>query len=249
MPYVPKGQYKAIKAALTPAEKELISYYELQWTLRTHVPTAEEVYEHLKKKFTRIRQTSVNYYLARQPVIKALDQRGIPFRQHTQSELTPTQIAVAITMCNFADGRPNHVKLDQMGITTAQYNAWLKDPQFQNFTKSQADQNLKNIDPIAVTELTKKIQGGDWNAIKFYLETTGSIQNNDQPQTEQLLRMIIEILQRHIPDPIVLTAIARDIQAAAQNRTLEYIPPQQLEGEVLSYDPELEAATKKLGVM
>ena len=241
-----KGQYYAVKNSLSKKEKDLIAFYELQWHLRHNVPTIEEV-----SKYLKLSQVTVNYYLARQPVIKALEVRGIPFRQHTQEDLTATQIATAITMSNFADTRSNEEKLDQLGIRSATYYAWLNDPQFKNLVQRLAEENLNNINPVAVTELTKKIQAGEWNAIRFYLETTGAIQNNNTAPTEQLLQAFVEVIQKHVKDPEVMYAIAQDLKLAAANRTLEAVIPQQpaITADFVENDVELEEAKKKLGVI
>lgn len=240
---VDRKQYFAIKAALTKKEKELINFYELQWHLRHNVPTIEEVAKHLS-----LSQVTVNYYLQRNPVIKALDNRGIPWRQHTQEELTATQVAAAVTVMNFADTRSNDEKLDQLGITSSQYFAWLNDPQFKNLIDNLSDQNLRNIKPTAVTEFTKLINKGDWQAIKYYLEVTGTVQSNDAPQSEVLLRMIVEIIQKHVKDPAIIVAIAQDIKLAAANRTLEVVTtPHEITGSVIN-DVELADAKKQLGI-
>ncbi|MFY3741625.1 MAG: hypothetical protein HMLIMOIP_002083 [Candidatus Nitrosomirales archaeon] len=236
-----RQQYWAIKNALTKSEKDLINYYELQWFLRHNVPTIEQVAKYLK-----LSQVTVNYYLKRRQVIKALEDRGIPWRQHSQGDLTATQVAAAITVMNMVDERPMSEKLDQLGILPATYYAWLNDPQFKNLVNNLADQNLSNVRPAAVAEFTKKINQGDWNAIKYWLDTTGELQS-DQPQSEQLIIMIIEIIQRHVKDPTTMVAIAQDLKAATQNRTLEVITPPQITGELVE-DQELIAAKKQLGL-
>lgn len=237
-----RGQYWAVKESLTTSEKELINFYELQWALRNRVPTIEEVAKHL-----HLSQVTVNYYFKRRLVIKALDERGIPWKQHSQTELTATQVATAITVMNMVDIRPMHEKLDQLGVNPTQYAAWLNDPQFKNLVNNLADQNLSNIRPAAIVEFTKKINQGDWNAIKYWLDTTGELNNSDTPQSEQLIKMIIEIVQKHVKDPDTIVAIALDIKAASQNRTLEITPPLEITGEMVE-DQELLEARKKLGV-
>lgn len=242
-----RKQFYAIKNALTAQEKKLISFYELQWFLKQNIPTIEEVATYLD-----IKQVAVNYYLQRRPVTKALESRGIPWKQHTQDELTATQVAAAQVMMNFSDTRSNDEKLDQLGINPNQYQAWLLDPQFKNLVDSLADQNLRNIRPTAVTEFTKKINQGDWNAIKYFLDVTGELQTQDAPQSEVLIKMFVEIIQKHVKDPEVIMAIAQDVKLAAANRTLEVVaqphtPPMQITGEVIE-DPELEQARRMLGV-
>lgn len=241
--YISRGQYFAIKNALTKKEKELIDFYELQWHLRHTVPTIEEVAKQINQT-----QVSVNYYLQRKQVVKALDDRGIPWRQHSQENLTATQVAAAVTMMNFADTRSNEDKLDQLGINPTTYYAWLNDPQFKNLVENLAEQNLNNIRPTAIGELTKKINAGDWNAVKYYLDVTGAVQSSDAPNTEYLLQVFVEIIQKHVKDPKTIVAIAQDLKLAAANRTLEVVTsPPQITGSVVE-DVELEAAKKQLGI-
>lgn len=252
MPYNDKQrkQYFAIKNALTNTEKDLISLYELNWHLKQYIPTISELHLWMKKKHPSITQVSINYYLNRQPVIKALEQRGIPFRQHTQEELTSTQIAAAITMANFADERTAKEKLDEMGINPQTYYTWLNDPNFQALVEEKANQNLKHIKPTAINEFTRLITQGHWPAIKHYMETTGTLNNNDAPQSEVLIRMIIEIIQKHVKDPETIVAIAQDIKLASANRTLEVaVAPPAITSTAteVTYDPELEAAKRKVG--
>lgn len=252
---VSKRQFWAIKNTLTYTEKAIIDYYELEWHLRHYVPTNEEIVEYINKKYEkegkdhRLKHVSLNYYQQHREFTKALDARGIPWRQHSREELTPTQVAAAITAMNSLDKRDLSDKLDQMGLTVEQYNAWLKDPQFKTLIANLADENLNNIRPAAVNELTKKINAGDWQAIKFYLEATGEFVNSDAPQSEQLIKMLIEIIQKHVKDPEVILAIAQDIKLASANRTLEIsaTPKPAFDGHVVEDDPELEAAKKMIG--
>ena len=247
MGQVSKKQYWAIKNALTPAQKALIDFYEFQWMLKHTVPTIEQVVNHLRKDRPNIRQTSINYYLTQKNVIAALDKRGIPWRQHSQEELTDQQRAAALTVMNMMDDRPIAQKLDELGILPATYYAWLNDPVFKNFVESMAENNKLNIRPHAVTEFTKKINQGDWNAIKYYLDVTGEFANSDAPQSEVLLRMLIEIIQKHVKDPAIIMAIANDIKLASANRTLEVATQPALEGSVVDDPVSFDEAKKQLG--
>ncbi len=244
MPYSDKQRktYFAIKNGLDGVDKKLIRYYEMQWHLRSRVPTIEEV-----SKILNIKQTDVNYRLGKKAVAKALDDRGISnWRQHSQEELTATQVAVAITMMT-PDGRTSSQKLDELGIQAETYYSWLNDPQFKNFVQMVANRNLGNIRETAIAELTSKINKGDWQAVRYYLDVTGEFVNTDAPQSEALIRMLIEIIQRHVKDPAIITAIAQDIKLASGNRTLEVNTPPALDGQVVE-DLELENAKKMLNL-
>jgi glutathione peroxidase-family protein len=246
--------YWAYRNALTKVEKEIINYYEIEWHLRHRVPTIEQVTTQVKKKFPQVTQISINYYLSkeRRNVAKALEKRGIPWQQHSQEELTASQVAAAVTVMNFVDKRPVAEKLDQLGINETQYYAWLNDPQFKTMVDNLADQNLANIRPTAIAEFTKKINSGDWNAIKFWLETTGELGGTSNTQIEDKITMFIEIVQRHVKDPEVMAAIAADIIAVSGNRKIAAQNPYAIEGEVipqevLAEDPELMRAQRMVG--
>lgn len=240
----------AMAQQLQPAEKALINLYELHWMLGHRVPSVEEVTAELRKKMPKIRQTSVNYYLMRPPVIKALDQRGIPWRQHSQEELTGQQQAAALTVMNMMDTRSIPEKLDSIGVLPATYYAWLNDPVFKNFVDALTEQNKLNIRPTAVTEFTKKINQGDWQAIKYWLDATGEFNNSEAPRSEVLIGMIIEIIQKHVKDPELLLAIANEMMSVMSNKT--YDTSHILEGEVtdlpVAEDVDLDFARKQLGV-
>ncbi len=241
-----RRQY-AIKNSLGAAEKELIHFYELNYQLKKgYIPTVDEVVTYLKKKYPKITYTSVNYYLKRQPVITALEKRGIPWRQHSQEELTPSQLAAILTASNFADERSLHEKLDELGIAVATYQAWLNDPVFQQAAENKAQQALKNIKPEAINQFTKKIAEGFWPAVKHYLDVTGTIQSNDAPQSEVLIKMLIEIIQEEVKDPEVILRIASRVKQASANRTLEATIRPALTSEI-EEDEELEQAKRMVG--
>lgn len=234
---VSKQQYWTIKNKLTAKENELIKFYEIQWLLSMRVPTVDEVAAYIKQSLT-----STNYYLQRPPVIKALDQRGIPFRQHTQEELTSTQIATASLMMNPADDRPAAVKLDALGVLPSTYQAWLNDPKFQNLVETLSQRALGNIKPTAIAEYTKKIHEGDKTVLLHYMDNTGVVKTTEAPQSEVLIRMLIEIIQKHVQDPEKIMAIAQDIKLATANRTLEAVVT------TTASDISVADARKQLGV-
>ncbi len=233
-----RRKYWAQKNALTQEEKDFIEYYNLQWVMRHRVPSIEEV-----AQFCKIPQTTANFYLSKNNIQKALQNRGIPWQQHSREMLTHQQIACAIVMMNFADTRSNATKLDQLGVNPTQYQAWLQDPNFKNLITNLSEQNLSNIKETAVGELTKKIYAGDWQAVRFYLETTGTIERNDAPQSEQIMRFLLEIIQEEVKDPATMIRIANRIKLATQNRTLEI--PETVDG-TYTVD-ELEDAKKRIG--
>jgi succinate dehydrogenase flavin-adding protein (antitoxin of CptAB toxin-antitoxin module) len=237
-----KNQYYAVQNALKPFERALIDYYELCWFTKNSVPSPEEVLNFLRKSRPNIKLITINYSLARRPVRAALTKRGIPFENYTREDLTAEQQAAALTVMNFADERSIADKLDQIGVLPATYYSWLNDPKFKNFVNQLAEQNLNNIKPTVVAEFTKLINKGDWNALKYYMDNTRTLAN-EAPQSEQMLRMIIEIIQRHVKDPQVMMSIAQDLINVTQVKTIDASVTEEY-----TYDsPQVEQARHALG--
>lgn len=250
---VTRAQYKAIKNSLTSSERDIVKYYELEYFLRNRIPSVEEVWAHLRKKYPKIKQITVNYSLNRYPVKQAIRNRGIKdFEAHTRGEITDQQQAAALVVSNFADERPISQKLDSIGVSSAQYYAWLDDPAFRELVNVRAEQNKINIRPVAIAEFNKKIQQGDFNAIKYWMESTGELRS-ESIQTDLLMRSVIEIIQKHVKDPGVLEAIAVDILAVSQNRPLELDSPPVINADVVEVNPvsseEVREAQRKIGFM
>ncbi len=239
---VDRTTYHKIRAKPSQNERELVKYYEIQWLTYKRVPTVAEVANHLN-----LSHITVNYYLTKRFVVrKMLKERGIPFEEHTQSELTQEQVAAAALVMNFADERPVSHKLSSIGVSSAQYYAWLKNPQFKNMVDMMAEENKLNVRPAAIAEFTKKVHAGDWPALKFYLEATGEFAQ-EAPASDKIIPMLIEVIQKHVQDPATLMAIADDFKSIMQNKTLEYDSPQAIEGSVVD-SGILENAKKKLGI-
>lgn len=204
---------KAISRKLSQREKNYIAFCEKFYFLNNHgFPSAEQAAAALQYTVSEI-----NVFLQNNKVTEALDRRGLPWKSAGgfNKELTPTQVAVALTVSNFADERPVADKLNDLGIHPQQYYTWLNDPQFQSYVQRMADRNLEIIRPEAVAEFTKLIRKGDFNAIKYYFEVTGQFTSPDVTSIQAMVQKLVESVQRHVKDPEVLAAISKDILGAA----------------------------------
>lgn len=132
------------------------------------------------------------------------------------SALTPEQIATISVLANIADTRPMNVKLVALGVTPEQLNGWMSDPTFNRSLAARADETLGNIYPEAVNSLNRRVKQGNTTALKFYFELTGRAQTPEQINLRLAMQHLIESVQKHVKDPDVLQAIARDFQAVQQ---------------------------------
>lgn len=160
--------------------------------------------------------TEINYFLSNLEFREACERRGLPWKAiGSSSELTTTQIATGITLANFADTRSISEKLDQLGVSESQYFAWLQNAEYQQFVRKLADQSLENIHPEAILSFQKLIRAGDFNAIKYYFEITGVANSQDVTNLKIVIQNLIESVQRHVKDPVLLAKISQDIMGAA----------------------------------
>lgn len=142
----------------------------------------------------------------------ALESRGIERRSH----LTPTQVACISVVTNFADTRPQDIKLEQLGITPEVFQGWLSNPTFKRELAARADEILEVSAPDVLAVLASKARAGNMTAIRTYLEVTGRNQpKQEEMDAKRLVVAIVEAMQTHIKDPEILTAIHREILGSA----------------------------------
>lgn len=92
------------------------------------------------------------HFITFEPVISQLKENGV-IRDYVETlvkqatvnndwrdkTLTPLQLAVANTMLDLIDTRSQKKKLQDLGVSTAVYSNWLKDPNFNNYLRTRAE--------------------------------------------------------------------------------------------------------------
>lgn len=136
--------------------------------------------------------------------------------------LTEQQMMVANVLLDTLDKRSRLKKLTELGVSTGTYNQWLRDPVYRQYCLDRAEQLLLDNQHVAHISLIDRVAQGDLGAIKYFNSMTGryrerqsaavevNVQNNYGNDT---LIQIVEIIQRHVKDPVVLSAIGDDILA------------------------------------
>lgn len=225
---------RLVKRNLIHKERRYIEYVYQEFLRGNGLPTPEQ-----SAKALRYHVQEINYFLLNVKVREALADRGINWADIGGSfTLTAQQIAAAVTMMNFADERTPEEKLSAIGITPEQYYAWLRIPEFYGYVNSLADQNLNHIRPDAVNSLTKLIRNADFQAVKYYLDSTGEFAQTNVTNLQAVLQVVIESIQRHVRDPEVLSAIAAEIHATVP----QFAKPSQSDNQ-FGRQPALEAGS------
>jgi len=158
--------------------------------------------------------------------------------------LTPVQLIVANTLLDLVDTRSHKKKLQDLGTSTTQYAAWLKDPVFSQYLRERAEGMLGENQHEAHLALLDKVRMGDMKAIAYYNELVGryisqptaSQNGNGQPvDFKNLLVKILEIIQDEVNDP--------DASLRISERFKAMINAQSMAGQMLGEQSQLEKPT------
>lgn len=132
----------------------------------------------------------------------------------TSVGLTEEQTAAILTVLNWDDKRTRARKLQELGIKTATWNGWMKQPEFRDYVMNLTVNQMQDALPVAHESLVKAMEKGSTEAIKFYMELTG--RHTGDASTMQNVKMVItrliESIQRNVKDPEVLGNIQRDFE-------------------------------------
>lgn len=208
---VPVGkEVDAPKQSLGTIDKRVVNYCEQVFWETGLLPTPERISEELS-----INKEYVARSLSKDLVRTSLATRGIDFTPGISGKvLDPRQILLANLLLNLHDRRSIREKLQLVQVSTQQYNAWMRQPQFIEFLRKRGEAIFKGNDHEAYIALTKAVSRGDVNALKLFFEMRGiynprlSIDVN----IEAVMLRVVEIVAKRVNDPQILEAIADDLE-------------------------------------
>ena len=127
----------------------------------------------------------------------------------------PKAILAANVVLNVSDKRSLAAKLKAVGITVAQWNAFLADPEFANYVKHRANKLSDQFSLNAKLGLGSLIGSGDLNAIKYWHEFSGEYKPNQEEilNLKMIISLLMEILVNYV-EPQRLPALANELESA-----------------------------------
>lgn len=256
---------------LSSEELEFVTLVHYEYSLHGSLPTSNFLFE--EYGFTA---AEVKAYFTRANVTKALTERGVVLSAKQldsvgvfeanelvtkkMAKLTPIQLVLANALLDLSDPKPDRKKIQDCGVTTRQYNMWLKDPDFQGYLRERAESMVGENHHEVLLGLIDKAKGGDTSAVKLYLEFTGrfvsqSASTNGGGQSvhdlQNIVIRIIEIILDEVDDPAVASRISdrlKGLVAGAQVAGLLPAPEVITVPEVAQarpITPEVEELTKR----
>lgn len=146
---------------------------------------------------------------------KALEYRGIQWDD--KAGLTLEQQSVLIKLSDYTDRRSLGVKLQELGVPMARYQAWLKHPLFRKAVNDNAEMALQEAVAPALTALAGKAAAGEDRAIEKVLEISGRWNPNAQSVEDAriVVMALVEAVIKHVKDPEVKKAIMSEVSLKA----------------------------------
>lgn len=207
---------------LTLDEFKIVTWVEQTWNITGKFPTVLE----LKDQFPEF-----NSKLLNKPVfMKAMENRGIGVPSKTEvakGELSEEQLAAILSITDYHDKRTQSAKLRALGVSTVKWNGWMRDARFKHYVHNLSASVFDDAIHVAQMGLAKRLEAGDVNAAKFYMELTGRFNSGESTQLENLnlvIARLTEVLQIHIKDPDVLRLIYRDLDTALNGKQAQPEP-------------------------
>jgi hypothetical protein len=202
-------------APLSDQQVLFLNYCEQQWVLHGALPSfdkASYAFDFASEDFIQKCWDSETFR-------KALLARGItppPSTLEPQYEgvLTGRQIAAIRAVYDIHDNRSDRKKLQDLKVSTQEWNGWKKDPNFGKVIAQLTEALFSdNIDEV-YRAIVDQARGGDMSAAKLVLEITGrwSPRQGDV-DVARIVQVFIESVSRHVADISVIEAIASDLQA------------------------------------
>lgn len=210
---------------ITDDQFEFLNFLEQYWFEYGLIPTADRAVELGIPK--PLYESSFKSKLFREQCrdrgisLKGLEVLGNGTKAEWQNYmLSEEQLTVANVLMDTTDSRSAKKKLQDLGISTARYQSFLRDPGFQNYIRARAENALGDNQHEAHLALIDRVRSGDMSAIKYFNELTGRFvpardTANGMDVTLILIR-VLEIIQRYVQDSALQEVIAQEFLQLAE---------------------------------
>lgn len=188
---------------------QIINYSEQVYWETGLLPTTDKLAEDLGIALPVVQST-----VRTERYVTALASRGIDWDNSTSGKvLTPKQLVVANLMLNMHDKRSEREKLELCGVSSQQYHAWLRQPQFQDYLSKRGEALFKSADHLAYKSLIRNVSQGDTRSLDLFFQMRKIHQPRLQVDIniDVILNSVVEIITRRVTDPEVLKLIATDL--------------------------------------
>jgi hypothetical protein len=196
---------------------EFLTYVEVFWFTEKRLPTEKEVRNRFPKETFDWQKLIID-------TADSLSNRGILPYEAPVGYIEPRFVAAVNLILAIQDGRTQAAKLKEVGVTSRQWQAYLRREPYRKFFEDRLNeiwtQDVKNDAKLA---LHSAIKAGDVSAIKHFheLENIYRPKHDANASLIQMLQVIIDIVAKFV-EPAVLAKIANEIQRSPVIETTEH---------------------------
>ena len=128
--------------------------------------------------------------------------------------LSPDELLVALAVLNTHDRRALKMKLQELEVTTVQFNSMMAKPHVVNFIADQSKRLLQESGYVADLALKKNMDDGNLEAIKYYNGIFGRYGTSGSTFSMQdltiILHQVLNILSKYV-QPEALSKVADEL--------------------------------------
>lgn len=213
---LPASKSDEVQRVLSPTQIRILSFCEQTFWETGLLPTPERVVEDLSVSGNSVRSTFRDEVFIQALASKGIDSEGlitVGALVKQSRALSPQQIVCANMMLNLHDKRSEREKLALIGVSSQQYHAWLRQPQFQEFLRKRGEALFSSSDYKAYKSLVRNVEAGDNKSLELFFRMRGIYRPTVDVNLniEAVLTRVIEVISTHVKDPKILNAIANGI--------------------------------------
>lgn len=222
---------------LSPVARELVLFIERFHSMAGVAPTPIDMRDYAR---------SIGHVLTVDEVLKTIQlplfQKSMTVRGIILDEdykykkrLTQRQMVAAAAMSSIVDRRSEGKRLQDLGITTAEWETWKLDETFMAYFMGRVEKMLENSVSDAHIGLIRGVKNGNVQAIKLLYEITNRYNpaNEDQVNVRLLLGKLVEVIQKHVKDPIVMANMAKELTQVMLEASPTNSNTRQIQGHVV----------------
>jgi hypothetical protein len=203
-----------------PFRVDVLTFVEVYYYENKRLPDHHVLHEHFREHPDRPNFLK-GWTTILESISDSLANRGIKPYNTVENYIDPKFAWATSLIVNHLDKRTIPAKLKEAGLTTKEWQAFLRRKRHYDYFQARLDevfdQDVKNDAKLA---LARAIENGDLQAIKYYNE----LKNIYRPETQSAMQMVsivltavMEILAIHVP-PDTLNRVAAEIRTSPSVR-------------------------------
>lgn len=221
-------------ATIGEVELDFITIVDMHWGMTGTLLSQQEASE-----LYNMPAAIFNQCIKNSAVLEALLERGVDTRRAPVGDLTvenewrttgltPVQLLVVNTILDLTDTRNDRKKLQDLGVDTKTYQAWLLDDKFSEYARRRTEQLFGKSQHEAHLAIIDGMRRGNPKMTELYLEMTGKFSRRPegpvgaftQESAAQLIAQILEIIVEEIEDAETGARIGDRIRTLTQSRNM-----------------------------